>query len=304
MLQSNRNCSVRNTRWIRLFLALVVCTVSFTFQDARVEAAPEEMVVESTSSAVGESVSTLSWSHAAGSGVNRILIVSVSFRAADKSSISSITYGGNDLTLIGTARSPDKKQKYRVSMYYLIAPGTGSADVVITFSGDAVLVVAGAISVTHVDQTDPYRAFAWAADKSTSPSVSIESADGEIVVDTLGTKEKASPATVGSGQTERWNAYTDTSDKHDTLGAGSTGPGASSVTMSWTLGVAQDWVIGAVSLRHNDDATAVTLASFAARSGLSAAASQGALHFWPWIGLAVLAMGGLIWMKRHWLDLV
>ncbi|MGA9351062.1 MAG: S8 family serine peptidase [Anaerolineae bacterium] len=58
--------------------------------------------------------------------------------------------------------------------------------------------------------------------------------------------------------------------------------------------------------------TAVTLSSFTARSwgvsfSFTAGASRGALYFWPWlklVGLAALAVGKVIWMKRRQLDLV
>ena len=48
-----------------------------------------------------------------------------------------------------------------------------------------------------------------------------------------------------------------------------------------------DWVPVNV---YDDPPTAVDLASFTARSGLSAAASRDTWHFWPWVGLIGLAM--------------
>lgn len=60
-----------------------------------------------------------------------------------------------------------------------------------------------------------------------------------------------------------------------------------------------DWVAVKV---YNDPPTAVDLASFTARSGLSAAASRGALHLWSWIllaGLAVLAKGQIRRVARR-----
>jgi hypothetical protein len=63
-----------------------------------------------------------------------------------------------------------------------------------------------------------------------------------------------------------------------------------------------DWVPINV---YDDPPTAVHLSSFAAHSGFSAAASQGAWHFWRWlglVGLAAPAVGKVIWVKRRWLD--
>ena len=65
-----------------------------------------------------------------------------------------------------------------------------------------------------------------------------------------------------------------------------------------------DWVPVNV---YDDPPTAVHLSSLVAHSGRSAAASQGAWHVWRWlglVGLAVLAAGKVIWVKRRQLDCV
>jgi hypothetical protein len=60
-----------------------------------------------------------------------------------------------------------------------------------------------------------------------------------------------------------------------------------------------DWVPVNV---YDDPPTAVDLTFFSAHSGAGAAAGRGAWHFWPWVGLMVLAalgVGGVVWARRR-----
>jgi len=63
--------------------------------------------------------------------------------------------------------------------------------------------------------------------------VTVSSATGEVVIDVLSINGNAGAVTVGAGQTQRWSGLTGTGDGNE-FGAGSTEPGAASVTMSWS----------------------------------------------------------------------
>jgi len=184
-------------------------------------------------------VTSLSWPHTT-SGTDRILIVGVSLNRG-ASSITGVTYNSVAMTNIGTAGFGTAF----MSLWQLVAPATGEHDIVVSLSGFAE-VIGGATSWTGVHQTTPLGTFASATGTSTSPSVNVTSATGEMVVDTLNARGTAT-ATVDPSQTERWNLLT--TGAEPVRGTGSNESGAATVTMSWTLGASEGWAIGGVSLK-------------------------------------------------------
>src|SRR5207247_228248 len=114
----------------------------------------------------------------------------------------------------------------------------------VSFSGGGTVVV-GVTSFTGVDQTTPLSIFFGAASNGLTASVNVASAPREVVFDTVAVNAQATSLSVGGGQSSRWDVGTGAAGR----GAGSTEPGAGSVTMSWGISVAQDWAIGAVSIK-------------------------------------------------------
>jgi len=82
---------------------------------------------------------SLTWSHAVGTGSSRLLIVGVSVRDTTKGSATGVTYGGTSLTLIGRATNGTTVE---TTQWYLLNPTSGTANVVVTLSA-AAKVVAG-----------------------------------------------------------------------------------------------------------------------------------------------------------------
>jgi hypothetical protein len=111
-----------------------------------------------------------------------------------------------------------------------------------------------------VNQTTPFGSFATATGNSAAPSVNATSAAADVVIDVLAALGTPT-ATAGSGQAGEWNQVT--SGSPSVRGAGSTKPGAASVTMSYTLSGSGQWAIGAIALKPSNP-TAVKLLSFAA----------------------------------------
>lgn len=209
---------------------------------------PSPVVLDNTSGApsVGK-VASHSWLHTVGSGSNRILVVGVSLRKHDMA-ISSITYGGaGGFVFAGTQIGGGAD--HRVEIWYKLDPVPGTASIAITLSGGAnVEVVGGAASFTGVSQTDPARAFVGAQGSSQTPSVTVLSANGEVVIDVLSISGDTGSVSLGANQTERWRGSTGSGDGNE-FGAGSTEPGAASVTMSWSFGNSNKWAIGAIALK-------------------------------------------------------
>ena len=70
----------------------------------------------------GGSTASLTYSYTVGSGSNRLLVVNlIGDTSADD--ISSVTYGGTAMTLVGKVQAPSNNWQY---LYYLLNPSSGS----------------------------------------------------------------------------------------------------------------------------------------------------------------------------------
>jgi hypothetical protein len=172
------------------------------------------------------------------------MLVGVSLDPQQNETVSSVTYNGTSLTFVGSATYSNDA---RVEIWQLVAPDTGTNNVVITFSDRLTYgAVAGVMTFTGVDQITPLGTFVGASDSSAGPAtVDVSSATNELVFDTVSC-ETCTSLTVGGGQTQRWNL---SQSGQSAMGAGSTEPGAATVTMSWTLGSSDYWAIGAVPIK-------------------------------------------------------
>jgi len=222
--------------------------------------------VDSVSSAQGSSATGLTWSHTVGTGADRVLVVGVTTRQGSRA-VTDITYAGLPLVLVGT--QTDGLNVVRMSLFILAAPPSGTADIVFNLSGRA-NVAAGAVSFTGVDQASPVAGFVSAGGSSPLGSVVVAGALGEVVVDTAAVQGNALPIVPGGGQTQLWNLGTGIVG-NDIIAGGSTSPGAASVTMSWSLGSARPWALGAARLRpvHVIPDALIKLGSEAASAYLS-----------------------------------
>jgi len=197
--------------------------------------------VDSVSSFASNGAGPFTWAHTC-SGSDRLLRVTTShFDSSD--TISSITYNGVALTAVPGGST--NNGQYYVTAYYLIAPDTGTHDIVVTVSGSVFDFGAGAISYTDAHQTTPLGTAVTATGTSTTPSVTVSSAADELVDDGL-VIIHGGTLSVGAGQTQRWNAIaTSGFIKY----AGSTEGGAASTTMSWSNSSSQTWAIVAVPIK-------------------------------------------------------
>lgn len=171
------------------------------------------------------------------SGSDRILIATIGvFKTGGVTTISSVTYGGIAMSQVtsGTVASGT----IRSSIYYLINPTAGAADIVVTLAATAGCYLV-ASSWVGVHQTTPLGTYASATDTSAAPTVTVTSATDEVVVDALMTIG-AGTLTVGSGQTVIATQFS--------VFGSSQEPGATSVAMAWTI-ASQLWVTGGVPLK-------------------------------------------------------
>lgn len=187
------------------------------------------------------------WSHTVGTGADRILVVCVQFRNVSSETITGVTYAGVAMTKTdgsSTNMTVANSDNIRSEIWTLANPNAGANNIVVTFSA-AVRGVGEASSWTGVDQTTPLGTYASATGSSTTPSVAVSSASGDVVVDSMGAKSLLVLSSVTAGQTLLIS-------KIMGLQAGGTQQAAgtgSNVTMSWTLSASSPWAIGGVTLK-------------------------------------------------------
>lgn len=194
-------------------------------------------------------VSSLTVSFTVSSNTNRILIVSVTSK--DKN-ITSVKYGGTNLTQVALL----SQNSMRSGLYYLIAPTAGTANVVVAVASSS-SVSASISEYRNVDQTTPFSNTASAKGKSNSPSLTMTSNTDEFILASISTiQENPTP---GSGMTEisesaSGNSYNNFSRKN----------GASSVTLNYSFvsGGEDDWAIVAGSIKAASTILPVELNEF------------------------------------------
>lgn len=172
---------------------------------------------------------------------NRVLVVGVALVGSTTvSSVCTVVSGGTSRCL-SRAVAANNSTSVRSEIWYLVDPPTGTNTVTVTF-GASVLHMIGGMVVPGVDQRTPIRGFNSATGNSTTPSVAVTSATGDIVLGVVASAVNTS-CTIGTGETVRWNA-----GATGLRGAGFTEAGAASVTIAPTCGSAA-WVITGVSLQ-------------------------------------------------------
>lgn len=188
---------------------------------------------------VAGSGTTVTVNHTAGAGSNMLAIIDVLWFDNTPPAISSVTYGGNAATLVRTEAHPNEARQ-QTARYYYKAPANSSQAVTVTFASSAVLSYLYVTTYSDVDQTTPLGTTAYAATNTTGPAtVDVTSATGELVADFV--TGLMSSVTVGAGQTNNVS-NNDPGGNGFSLGS-STEAGATTTTMSWTLGSATRWAI-------------------------------------------------------------
>lgn len=191
---------------------------------------------------------TMSWTHTPVASPPSSLAVVLQIYNDASNSVSGITYNGAALTKMTGATSGSQGGFSSHTEIWgsdgLTLP-SGAQTVQITFAATGSYCQAGAISVTGSNTTTCFSNAAVADNpSSTTPSVTVTSATGELVVDITSNSAGLIP-TVGAGQTSRFTY----NPAGLFAGGSSTEAGAASVTMSWTLSGAQSWTISAASFK-------------------------------------------------------
>lgn len=119
----------------------------------------------------GTASSSLTFSFTVSSGSNRLLVVFVANRyALGGNEVTGITYNGDSLTYAAAGFDEVGTADNYTKLYYMVAPDTGTANVVVTMSGGVNHIYAVAAEFTGVDQSDPLNIAGNVDDGSDSPA--------------------------------------------------------------------------------------------------------------------------------------
>jgi hypothetical protein len=137
----------------------------------------------------------------------------------------------------------------RSEIWYLVAPPTGTYTIAVTLSASANAVLAGAVSLTEVDQSSPLDAHAGNNAYGSTISVNITTvADGAWIIDSYARGGDGVGTTVGANQTQRWKIDTYNTDSFGVSTVNGKSP-AGSETMDWSIGTGKYWATAAASFK-------------------------------------------------------
>lgn len=174
---------------------------------------------------------TLTWTHTPVGTPTAVAVEVMNYNGGP--TVSSVKYGSATLTqavtqAIGTSS---------VAIYCVPNPPSGAQTVTITFSGTGSYTQGAAITVTGSNTSTCFDGTNSAGGTGTAATVTVTGGtSNDLVVDMVG-NNNGQTATVGGGQTSRFSNLAASANET----SGSTKPGASSVTMSWTIAASSPW---------------------------------------------------------------
>lgn len=206
----------------------------------------------STIDTLTSAANTTTLAHTTGAGANRILLVSVSMniRNATGTTVSGVTYGGTPLTLLDAISDSDPET--RTELWYLLAPASGTANVVMTAGGitpgQNVEAVVGATTFSNADQSAPPTSANFGQNSPISTTLTGTGAT-DLVLDFIGVRESVT-STANGAQTAGYAQTTGTSG--DDIDGRSSGRLAATpnTTMSWTISANRRWTHIVTAIRR------------------------------------------------------
>jgi hypothetical protein len=187
----------------------------------------------------------VTWSHEAVAG--EPLLVKISLRSNDDPSGATATFNGDAMVRVIEKVSTLAGGKYEYcAIFYLAAPDAGTHDVYVNWPNSA---FGGGVSYNCGNCTG-YEHAVSAAGNTATPTIDVVSSPNNMVVDGLASAAAATTnGSVGAGQVRRENTREmNNAATHYMITASSTEPGQPTVTMSWNLPDAREWVMCALSL--------------------------------------------------------
>src|SRR5215468_9628369 len=202
-------------------LAIAICVLLFG-PSVNAQVAVDSATSNSATLA-GTGTSTLTIGHTT-AGTNRLMLVGVSMNITNAAAtgVVGVSWNGTPLTFVGAHN--DATNTRRVEMWSLLAPVTGTFNVIVSVNIPGAVnigVVAGATTFTGVDQTVPLGTFVSANGAAgTNSALDVPSVINGMILDTLAIGGNRGVTTPGP-QVSRWNATTGGTGGTDVRGVGS-----------------------------------------------------------------------------------
>ncbi len=230
------------------------CVLAVLFLLLAANYSSAQVVVDASTTAAANMTGTsnLTFAHTTTATANRLLLVGVSINItnAPTAGVVGVTYNGTALSFVGAHN--DAGNTRRVEMWYLLAPVSGTQNVVVSVNvpgGVIDGVVAGATTFTGVDQTSPLGTFVSEDGAAgTYSQVDIPGVVNGMVFDTMAT-DGTQTVTLGLGtQAIAWNNRSNNNTNPAVRGFATTRSGAPSVPNSDTFSGTSNWSEGGVGI--------------------------------------------------------
>ncbi|KXK27277.1 MAG: hypothetical protein TR69_WS6001000151 [candidate division WS6 bacterium OLB20] len=178
-----------------------------------------------------------------GTGEKRYLVVFLQYRATSPAG-SAVDYNGTAMNRL----CYDNNSDYGTELWVLANPDSGTNSIGFTMTGSTPDIRIGYVSAEGVEQSSPYRDFDCANGHSTNPTITVTSADGDLVI--------GANAQYSGGNSQSLDTVGATSNWINQLGgpnvlsssARISATGAST-NLSWTSTVSWHWSTAALSLK-------------------------------------------------------
>lgn len=200
-----------------------------------------------SSSNAAQTATTHTFSYNSGNtGIDRVLMVGISYRNLNNRAVSSVTYGGQSMTLVGDLSYVVSSTYYaRVYIYRIVNPAQGSNSLSVTWNGALSNgAVVGAVTYSGVNQAGPTGVFSSASGNNATPSVTVSGASDRLMFGVVSGRTTSIYSTTTVGGTQLWSAIPYSGL---TAGSGQTAPGAASVALTWS-GSSSRWAAAGVSI--------------------------------------------------------
>lgn len=151
------------------------------------------IALDATATSTDSADANETWAHTVAGSDRAMFVVST----GNGKSFSDVpTYNGVSLTALESTNG-------RMRAWGMAAPATGANNVVLPWSGGGGGNASVSVSYTGVDQTTPYEGVQVDASATTSPSVSVTSATGDLVAGFTGNVAISLGQSIGADQTAR-----------------------------------------------------------------------------------------------------
>lgn len=201
-----------------------------TIQGASAPANPSVVGTSSIARVTGSTTTSLTFAH---TSTGHPLIVCTGHNTG----VPSVTYAGIPMTSIGSGAGA----LMEIEWFLLLSPPAGTANVIVSMTASTFITALARNIANYVSASAPVTV---GGSGTTTPSVTISSAVGALVIDWIVSDSANQVFTEGAQQT----LDAALQNVSNVKGAGSHEAGATSVVMSWTLSVTDQMTLSAISL--------------------------------------------------------